>query len=924
MANKYITDLPLITDLNSSDYIHVDQNSTSHSAQLSSVLKFLNNEIKSNPSTLVITTNNIQNNAITSDAINSNAITTEKINANAITADKINANAITTEKINANAITADKINANAVTTDKINANAVTTDKIADGAVTTDKIANLAVTTDKIADGAVTTDKIANLAVTTDKIANGSVTFSKLNANTVNTSKGVILDNGIAVNLEPSGGIILNSSGQLKLAPISTASTISTTSLVNGSVTNEKLANDAVTADKIANGSVTSDKIANLAVTTSKINNFSVTTDKIVDLAVTTGKINNLAVTTDKINNLAVTNAKIVDGSVTRNKLNSDVANNSRGLTLQNGLEVKLDGSGGLQFNGGGEIQPVINQNRGMSFNGGFAVKLDPSGGLQFNNSGEIKLAPVASTSSVVVIRPSDPEANDSVHVGRTNVGGELKPYFKTLTSACDWARNNIVGNYTIFLDEDTVEGEGADYIEPSNGSNRPAGTPVNWTWDHANLAVQFINQTTVDSIFGNGSGLKAGLYCWPRIAGQKMEGGLNFGWGIGNFSKSSTAYIRSRFRRGTAPNYTWSDQKYFDEAPKSVNYNVYFTNNINLQWNGTGDAKWGTSASRISNWTTRLNLNSPTTIGFCYVRNSGPCIFESRVEIANINFVNRFNANDIAPTDLQNSKIVMRSVTLSFLGRGFYNYSLLRAYKNADVYITGSNMLSRQTNQLTYPGYALAIIGNAYTVGSNLSAATLTNHFINCETNSLIEIVDHDAFTPNDSRLRASVIFDGDFCFQGSNFIRIVKGSNVYSPHTAYLVNNFNIRSQRIDDTRPSRIHTSTNFSLYPVDFGKGTTFEFYYPTIRKWTLDRSVTEANKYDNPPFIMYNGADDSPLGTFATSSWNFRTTTNEYQSSTIWSVNPFYKTVANMPQVNTFFIFNENGVTYGLNYGTNVRS
>lgn len=57
------------------------------------------------------------------------------------------------------------------------------------------------------------------------------------------------------------------------------------------------------------------------VTTDKIVNDAVTTDKIADGAVTTDKIQNGAITTDKIKDSAVTNNKIASGAITKEKLN---------------------------------------------------------------------------------------------------------------------------------------------------------------------------------------------------------------------------------------------------------------------------------------------------------------------------------------------------------------------------------------------------------------------------------------------------------------------------------------------------------------------------------------------------------------------------------------------------------------------------
>jgi len=157
--------------------------------------------------------------------------------------------------------------------------------------------------------------------------------------------------------------------------------INTFNIVNGAVTNPKLATDSVSTIKILDLAVTTNKIDNLAVTTAKLDTNAVTTAKILDLnvttskiaadAVTTAKILDLNVTTAKINNLAVTDAKLATDSVITSKiLDSNVTDAKLAAmpasTLKYGNAFGVPGNLALGLNdipiGNGATVTVINKN----------------------------------------------------------------------------------------------------------------------------------------------------------------------------------------------------------------------------------------------------------------------------------------------------------------------------------------------------------------------------------------------------------------------------------------------------------------------------------------------------------------------------------------------------------------------------------
>ncbi|GAA0554715.1 MULTISPECIES: hypothetical protein [Streptomyces] len=104
-------------------------------------------------------------------------------------------------------------------------------------------------------------------------------------------------------------------------------------ILDGIVTEVKLANDAVTAAKIAAAAVGTTEIADDAITTPKVTAGAilaaqiaagaVVTDKLAAEAVTAAKIAALAITTDKIDANAITTSKLAAGSVDATALKAD-------------------------------------------------------------------------------------------------------------------------------------------------------------------------------------------------------------------------------------------------------------------------------------------------------------------------------------------------------------------------------------------------------------------------------------------------------------------------------------------------------------------------------------------------------------------------------------------------------------------------
>jgi len=141
----------------------------------------------------------------------------------------------------------------------------------------------------------------------------------------------------------------------------------TGALVDGGVTEAKLAGSAVTEGKIANSAVTTVKIANGAVTGIKLANNSVTSAQITANSVVTGAIQDQAVTLDKLPHGTSSN----DGKFLRANNGADPTFETiTGTTINNNADNRiitgsgtantLEGESTLTYNGSGTLEITDN------------------------------------------------------------------------------------------------------------------------------------------------------------------------------------------------------------------------------------------------------------------------------------------------------------------------------------------------------------------------------------------------------------------------------------------------------------------------------------------------------------------------------------------------------------------------------------
>ncbi|QDP55446.1 MAG: putative tip attachment protein J [Prokaryotic dsDNA virus sp.] len=160
----------------------------------------------------------------------------------------------------------------------------------------------------------------NIAV--GDIVDGAITEVKIAADAVTNAK--IAVDAIQGDVIAAGAITTTKIGNdaITTAKID-ANAITASEIAAGTITATEIASNAVTAVKINADAVTADKVAANAIVAENITADAVTADKVAANAIVADNITSNAITTDKIAADAITAAKIAAGTITGTEINVD-------------------------------------------------------------------------------------------------------------------------------------------------------------------------------------------------------------------------------------------------------------------------------------------------------------------------------------------------------------------------------------------------------------------------------------------------------------------------------------------------------------------------------------------------------------------------------------------------------------------------
>jgi hypothetical protein len=541
-------------------------------------------------------------------------------------------------------------------------------------------------------------------------------------------------------------------------------------------------------------------------------------------------------------------------------------------TTQNTLSVKSLSANPpiLLTDNGDNISYDLPYDNTLIFKDGkLGVNISTGGGVELGTGG-IKLTPPGSpAAAVIAVRPSATLANsalgsdDNVSLIRNTVTtgndrGTLQPYFKTLNSAISYANSNFSGTFTVYIDEDIVEGTKFTSLTNSGG------TTYKFITD-SDLAAKGTTWS---------SSLDAGVFVWNRysnLANSQFVGSPSSFVGGSSTVDGTGRFFARYYRSDTA---TWTTSRYFNEAPKKITINIFYDK--------SGALTPGDLGSNPNNWTSFCANDYPNSrTGYLPNR---PIYFNNVLgtHLVNLHFDLTTNANDSTALYVGRGSNTIQNCTVTLNGNGFWRWGYFYGDFGGTTTVNGSLLQDPTTTNsngvFSYPGYGLACIGS-----SSSTTPTNVSRFFNSQSagGEILRIYDHSNYAYSSfpgGGLKSAIILDGNINIQSGFITQASKSmlgcSNIFLSGSTLKLTTSGINLDNTTNTHP-RTTIPANITTFNPSRGcqlsmpaDGAVAEWTYHKLLSPVNPQAVTPTKVYGLPAwYTLPAGGNNVPGGTFA---------------------------------------------------------
>jgi hypothetical protein len=545
------------------------------------------------------------------------------------------------------------------------------------------------------------------------------------------------------------------------------------------------------------------------------------------------------------------------------------------------------------------------------------LDLDPTSALYYNSDNRLSYS--GSLNYEFAVYPGEPNSTDDPNISRTTSGdvsaakvsgGALKPFFKSINGAFNYARvNGLFGNaFIVRVYGDIVEGErrpntvttltddSGKYSGLTTRTGNLTSAFYSSEWLEANRPAlynagirggEFIWSLDNEAPYGDVEHIKIEDLSFPYIyiSGRQNVGSANNrkdNTGLIALNDASTPWYT--YEGNPVENYDW-DRKVFNIPPTNIAFRVYVCSNASL--------KFGQFTNNPEDWqTVKTNQN---VVYRPFVKNSN-----SRLYIWDLCFEIDSSALYTSCFDLQAGDTYAANLTFATLGNTMYHKGVINVDTTAFLGAWGILQLdpfylfylnaatwpwpTRSINggpvfdsPYTFPSYTFAFVGNPKGKSPTNISTGIDNNigFINIVNGGsyINRVYRGPAIVGGNSQLPSSIILDRSY--NASSFINVTNNANVQHDDQIYRTENFGLSTLNITfnnvgltpsfllqyykETDPQLLY---NFEFVKFNSSFSTIYLLRFGT-KLWSF--SIEEGDSkpsYENNTYLsINNGADDS---------------------------------------------------------------